>query len=53
MDFGFYNTAAMTSESDLVWLDVLNDATYGDYWWNNMITGLRLRPQVSSSVTYE
>jgi hypothetical protein len=43
MDFGFYNTAAFTS-SDLVWIDVLTDATYKDYWWNNVVTGLRLRP---------
>jgi hypothetical protein len=44
MDFGFYDTTAITSTSDLVWIDVLNDETYGNYWWNNVVSGLRFRP---------
>lgn len=54
VDIGFYDLDAFTS--DLVWIDVINHETYGQFWWANQIQGLRFRGsstvELSTSTTF-
>jgi hypothetical protein len=36
VDFGFYSTAGMRDETELVWI-----ATEEDYWWSAYISGIK------------
>lgn len=42
----------MTDENDLVWIDVYEDPVYGQFWWQALLQGVRLRPQVDGSTDY-
>lgn len=42
----------MTDENDLVWVDVYDDPVYGQFWWQALVQGIRLRPQVDDSTDY-
>jgi hypothetical protein len=37
----------------MVWVDVATDSLYGQFWWQNYMTGIRFRDQVSGSLTYQ
>lgn len=52
MDVGFYDEAAMDDSDDLVWIDVVYDRWYGQFWWHNYMEGVRFRDQVTGSTTY-
>ena len=52
IDIGHYNTNAMDDSTQLIWTDVATDPYYGDGWWQNYMTGVRFRDQVTGSVTY-
>ena len=52
IDYGTPDTTAMTDEDDLVWVDVYEDSVYGKFWWQALVQGIRLRPQVDGSTDY-
>ena len=39
VDIGFYDLDAYTI--DLVWIQVADHLTYGQFWWANYIQGVR------------
>lgn len=54
MDIGFVNHEAMADEEhELLWLDVVKDDYYGQFWWHHYLQGIRFRDQVTGNVTYE
>jgi hypothetical protein len=53
MDFGFWDSAALVSPEDLIWMDVQNDPYYGQFWWHHYLQGVRIRPQTNDEVSYE
>ena len=52
IDYGTPDSTAMTDSADLVWIDVYDDSVYGQFWWQALLQGIRLRPQVDSSTDY-
>jgi hypothetical protein len=50
IDMGFYDDAAMENPDDLMWIDSVNDEWLDDFWWQNYMTAIRLRPQ---GISYE
>lgn len=36
-DVGFYDEAVMTDPSALVWIPVVEDKTYKQFWWQNYL----------------
>lgn len=43
IDIGFVDESAMTSTDDLVWVEVVDDMWYGQYWWHNYVEAIRFR----------
>jgi hypothetical protein len=50
IDMGYYDNMAMANPDDLMWIDSVNDEWLDDFWWQNYMTAIRIRPQ---SLTYE
>jgi hypothetical protein len=50
IDMGYYDNMAMANPDDLMWIDSVNDEWLDDFWWQNYMTAIRIRPQ---GLTYE
>jgi len=33
MDFGYIDESAIVNPEDLIYIDVVNDQFYGQFWW--------------------